>query len=57
MRVFYLSGKPGKPGHLKEGDVAPTMGKTIRTEAALAAEESVVVKKFRPEKPGNRVEG
>lgn len=34
-RVFCLPSKAGKPGLLKEADVAPTKGKTIRMARAL----------------------
>lgn len=36
-RVFCLPGEAGKPSHLKEGDVTPTEGKTIRMARALLA--------------------
>jgi hypothetical protein len=35
--VFCLPGEAGKPGHLKEGGVTLTEGKTIRLARALLA--------------------
>ena len=39
--VFCLPGEAGKPGHLKEGGVTPTEGKTIRLARASLANGGV----------------
>jgi hypothetical protein len=40
-RVFCLPGEAGKPGHLKEGGVTPTEGKTTRMARASLANGGV----------------
>lgn len=39
--LFCLPGEAGKPGHLKEGGVTPTEGKTIRLARAPLANGGV----------------
>jgi len=39
--LFRLPGEAGKPGHLKEGGVTPTEGKTIRLVRASLANGGV----------------
>jgi len=38
---FCLPGEAGKPGHLKDGGVTPTEGKTIRLARASLANGGV----------------
>jgi hypothetical protein len=39
--IFRLPGEAGKPGHLQEGGVTPTEGKTIRLARASLANGGV----------------
>jgi hypothetical protein len=39
--IFCLPGETGKPGHLEEGGVTPTEGKTIRLARASLANGGV----------------